>query len=619
MAAAGAFAAYALVAAVLFRQLLPVLGTHLFSDLGDPLLNTAILAWNARELPLSDAWWNFPSFAPISGVTAFTEHLLLFYPLSTPIIRLGGSAVLAHNVAMILCFPLNGWAAYLLARHLTGSHIAAFVGGLAFAFAPYISVHLSHLQTLAMFGMPLALLGLHRTAVAGSRPVALGLFGLGWLLTALANAYALVFFPVVLALWFVWFVRPREWRALVAPVVTAVLFTLPIVPLLLGYRERQAAYGLRRELQELQLFGADVIGLLGISHREVAWRGVLPHTFEESALFPGLAIAVLAVFSLWRRATGRRSSGPPAPLVRRLLWLAGALALIVAARLWTGPFGWRLGPVPLPPFDPHRLFTLAVVLAIAGAALSRRARDAWTRRDPVFFYAAAVFVLWLLALGPLPEWSASRVRALTYGPYYLLAEVPGFNSVRVPARAWVPAVLALAMLAAYGAARVRERHAAIAAVAVAIVVEGWFADRVVPAPRPMPAGLIPENALVLDLPVNEGFWNAIPQYRAVLGRYRTINGYSGYQPLHFQPLRREIADLYVDALNPYRTFGPLYVVIRDDELPHVAKWVLDHPGAAITHREATMQIVRLPPLVDPPFRPLPLPLPRRGARPFGVR
>ena len=65
---------------------------------------------------------------------------------------------LAHNVLLLLAFPLNGLAAYLLAREVTGSSSAAFVGGLAFAFAPYHSTHLSHVQTVMAFGMPLALL-----------------------------------------------------------------------------------------------------------------------------------------------------------------------------------------------------------------------------------------------------------------------------------------------------------------------------------------------------------------------------------------------------------------------------------------------------------------------------
>ena len=72
---------YLVVTGLLFRSVLLVLPTHLFGDLGDPLLNTSILAWNAKHLPLSNDWWNFPAFAPLSGVTAFTAvsytHLTL--------------------------------------------------------------------------------------------------------------------------------------------------------------------------------------------------------------------------------------------------------------------------------------------------------------------------------------------------------------------------------------------------------------------------------------------------------------------------------------------------------------------------------------------------------------
>jgi hypothetical protein len=77
---------YAGITALLFRALLPDLGTHLFSDPGDPLLNAAILGWNASHVPLTKAWWNFPSFAPVEGVTSFTEHLLLTYPIASPIV-----------------------------------------------------------------------------------------------------------------------------------------------------------------------------------------------------------------------------------------------------------------------------------------------------------------------------------------------------------------------------------------------------------------------------------------------------------------------------------------------------------------------------------------------------
>lgn len=220
---------YTGITAVLFRNLLPVLTTHLYSDPGDPLLNTAILAWNATHLPLTGAWWNFPSFAPVSGVTAFTEHLLLTYPIASPIVWITGNPVLAYNAVYLIAMPLNAVAAFALARELTASSAAAFIAGLAFAFSPYQAVHLSHVQLMLLFGMPFTLLWLHRYLTTPARPRrarALIWFAAGWLITALSSAYLLVFFPILVALWCGWFVRPREWRRLVAPALAAMLATL---------------------------------------------------------------------------------------------------------------------------------------------------------------------------------------------------------------------------------------------------------------------------------------------------------------------------------------------------------------------------------------------------------
>ena len=298
----------------------------------------------------------------------------------------------------------------------------------------------------------------------------------------------------------------------------------PLIPLLWGYHVRQAAYGFSRSITEIRAFSADMVGLAGVSHRESLWRGILPNTYEESALFPGLTIALLAILAVF--VSGR--SGPPSrsTVARRLFLVAGVLGVIVAARVWTGPFAWHIGPVPLPAFAPFRVVTVAALALLIGILLTHGYRRAWARRDPVMFYATAAVVFWLLALGPQPEWSGSW-RALTYGPYWLLIQLPGLDSIRVPARAWLPSVICLSVLAAAGAAYLasvvpRTRVALIlSGIALAIIAEGWFYDRHVPAPEMTLTGVIPAGALVLDLPIEQGFWNAIPQYRAVRGGYRS--------------------------------------------------------------------------------------------------
>src|SRR5581483_11162146 len=172
-----AAAVYAGITALIFHNLWPRLGTALYSSIDDPLLNTSILAWNAKQLPLTDAWWNFPSFAPLSGVTAWTDHLLIAYPITSPIIWMTRSPIAAYDALLMLCFVANATAAYALAREVTGSDAAAFTGGIAFAYAPYAAGQLVHVQMLIAFGMPLALLGLHRVA-AGARRGGLACFAI---------------------------------------------------------------------------------------------------------------------------------------------------------------------------------------------------------------------------------------------------------------------------------------------------------------------------------------------------------------------------------------------------------------------------------------------------------
>jgi hypothetical protein len=145
-------------------------------------------------------------------------------------------------------------------------------------------------------------------------------------------------------------------------------------------------------------------------------------------------------------------------------------------------------------------------------------------------------------------------------------------------------MLCLAVLAAWGLAVVLQRHVrhglvVLAGAALLIVAEGWFVDRIVEAPLPMRRGVIPEGSTVLDLPIEEGFYNAVPQYRAVMGGYRTINGYSGYLPPHFTPLRHAIADVYPDALDPYRRQGDLYVILRPGVSNALVRWLATRRGA----------------------------------------
>ncbi|MEI6244125.1 MAG: hypothetical protein WCQ64_03675, partial [Acidobacteriota bacterium] len=114
-----AFLAFAALTLVSAWPLLTRFSAALPSDLGDPALNTWILWWNAHAVPMTDAWWNAPMFAPAPNAFALSESLLALTPLTTPLIRAGASPVAAYNVVYLLAGPLSALGAYLLAWRLT--------------------------------------------------------------------------------------------------------------------------------------------------------------------------------------------------------------------------------------------------------------------------------------------------------------------------------------------------------------------------------------------------------------------------------------------------------------------------------------------------------------------
>ena len=590
---------YLVLTLLLVRHLLPVATTHLFSDLGDPLLNASILEWNARHVLLTNDWWNFPAFAPLSGATAFTEHLLLTYPVASPIIWWTHNPVLAYNVVFILSWWLNAMAGYGLGRALTGSGYGGFVAGLAFAFAPYHAIHMGHVQLLLAFGMPMTLTGLH-LYVANGRRAGLFMIPFGWLMAELSNAYTLTFFPLLIGLWLIWFVRRDNLgRASLALIALAVA-SVPLISLLSGYANRHAAYGFHRPYSDVLQFAADISRTFSVTFHNVLWGHVLPNALDESTLFPGLTITAMSAVALivsMRAALDPPGAGSRATRrsVSRSLSIVGlAVFSIAALRLWIGPYSWKIGRIPLPPFEPSIVMPLALACLVLGALASEWMRCAWTTRNAAIFWSMSTLVFWFLALGPEP--TIFRYPVVAYGPYRAFLALPFADEVRVPARAWQPATVCLAALAAYGSSIVirtlATRRVAIAIfVSAAIIAEGWWTCDIIAAPSPMRSDLVPKDAMVLDLPVTDRVeLNTTAQYRAVLAGYRVLNGYSGYLPEQHGELVQGTASRSDALLNAYRRLDDLFVILRFDD----GRWIANQPGASLIAKGAGWDLYRLP-------------------------
>ena len=273
------------------------LGGRIAHDPGDPLLVTYLLWWNAHVVPLSNAMWNPPFYWPLRDPLALTEHGAGMGIVSSPIQWLGGSPILAYNVLLILSTWWSAVAAHALVRRLTGSTGAALCAGIAFAFAPYRASQLAHLHLLVTWWIPLALLALHIYYEDG-RTRWLAVFGVSWLLQSLTNGYYMFFMPVLFGVWVLaftpWRTRPRR----AAAVASAwLLFSLPLVPMVLKYYTVQHRLGLGRSRAEMQGFSADLTSFTDRSDMLQFWpasRAFIP----EAQLFPGLTPFVVVVAAL---------------------------------------------------------------------------------------------------------------------------------------------------------------------------------------------------------------------------------------------------------------------------------------------------------------------------------
>jgi len=254
-----AFLVYCALTIALTYPLILQLGSVFPHDAGDPVLNTWILWWNAHAVPYTTSWWNAPFFSPVSGALAFSEHLLGLSVFATPIQWLGFSPAVAYNVVLLLTFPLCSIGAYLLVREFSQREDAAFIAGLVFGFAPYRIAQLAHIQVLAAWAMPFALLGLHRY-VRDPRVRWLVLFGASWCLQALSNGYYLLFFGLVVGLWILWFAPPWRNRKTSAAIAAAwAIASLPLIPLLWQYQVIHQRFRFARDFGTMVFFGADVM------------------------------------------------------------------------------------------------------------------------------------------------------------------------------------------------------------------------------------------------------------------------------------------------------------------------------------------------------------------------
>jgi hypothetical protein len=605
-AALGFALVYVAITAFFGRDILAHLGSTITHDAGDPLLTAAILKWNATHVPLTNEWWQLPIFHPTPDTMAFSEHLLGLSAIASPIYWITRDTLVTSNLVTLLTFPLCAIAMYALVYRLTGNAAGAFVAGLAFGFAPYRVSQLPHVQMLASFWAPLALLGLHAYVETGRRRW-LALYGVTWMLQGAANGYALVFFSLFVGLWVVWFVVLRaKWRELGAIAITTLVTAAPLAAILYEYIIVHGRHGFARSLPEIQAFSADVSAVLCAPGDLSVWGWLRVMCRSEAELFPGLA-----VIALWGVACARSlgqfgAAGPSSGskwlgmLVRIVLGVGVLYTAIVVSVLLFGPWRINWGFIHVSVSSIRKPSLVAAACLVLLVLLSPFVRATVRRSSPIGFYLLASIVTWLMTLGPSITFMG--VPTGYAGPFSWLLSLPGSTGLRVPARFWLMTVICLSIVAGMSLAElVRSRsrqRMIIATLAVAIVVlaDGWTARiPAVPAPAAVPGDELLRRATVMELPPDSSFRDTTAVFRAVEGGWKTVNGYSGWQPNYYFALVGAGRDESRDVFTPFQRMSELRVLVETDA-PRLQALVQQQPGATLVAQNAKLTQYRLPAL-----------------------
>lgn len=635
----GATAAYTVLAVVLTWPLARGLGRDIPSDLGDPLLNTWILAWVADhlwrilggDLTAFATFWHANIFYPEPYALAYSEALLPQAVQILPVYGLTKNAILCYDLVFLSTFVLSGLGTYLLVRQLAGDGRAAFVAGLLYGFALYRVSQFPHLQVLSSQWMPFVLYGLRRYFEAG-HGWALAGAGLALLVQNLSCGYYLFFFAPILGVYLVWELVTRErWRDLrpAAAVSATLVAAYGATAAVLWPYYALGSHVLQRGMEEILYYSADVYSYV-TTHEAVRLWGpalqVLPK--PEGELFPGATPVVLSLLALawqgrraWRRAAASARDGSPRPWWLRWRPAIAAVAAVVLV-LYVGAFVlvlvrgrsvFYVGDIRVRVTDLSNLTRVALSALVVLLAASRRARALARElvRSDVGVFAALGAAALFFSFGP-------RIRTMGHGigegPYtWLMALVPGFETVRVPARFAMIVALALAVLSGLGLAAVarrRPRAGAVLAAAAGLVFllegaavplqlnqRGYEPGLRPPDPGPVRQGdaapavyrhaaALPDDTVLVEFPFGAFVYDFQYLFYSIGHRKPLVNGFSGFFPPSYDERRARLRlpALLEDpdaAWNALARSGATHAIVHTraflhDEPARIGMWLESH-------------------------------------------
>lgn len=538
-------------------------------DASDPYYTMWVLTSNYRAAAGQGNFWTANIFYPHTGTLYYGDPLFGLTLLGAPIRLLTRNPVVLYNILYLLAFVLSGFGMFALVRRLTSSRAAALLSGFFFAFFPYCVAHISHLEILYYGWIPICLLFMHRFFKHPTWGDAAGM-AICYVMQFLCCAYYGAFFTIF-AFFFVFFYAAKTgiWktRAFWArSAVFAALSAAVLVPYALPFLKLHQRMLFHRPLWEIKFFSAQFQHYLAVPAWNRLWGSLLGRAGgDELVLYMGVVpIALFGYFWIKTRKDAGASGGilplPPSCKHHWIVWDALNFFLFLWILLLAVNPLFRADIIGLT-ISAKRPEDSVIVLLISCAlrvCLDTPVRRRWARAfgsvgtAPQFYTITAV-IAWLLSFGPEIRIFGQRLSA---GPYHFLYRVvPGFRSLRVPARFVVLVMLGVLVVGSFAAAgflakmsrpkRVRA-FGLLLALGVAEYISIPLPLTEVATANTLPAiyekvAALPSDATLIELPMpardREEFNESKAVYYSSFHRKTIVNGYSGTVPPGYRIIR----------------------------------------------------------------------------------
>lgn len=329
-----------LVAVVQLRDVLWA-GTERVVANPDTQLHYWTLWWWSEALwnhPL--AVWHAPQFVPYDYTLAYSDHLAPLGLGAAPLIWLGVPIAFILNAAVVGSAVATVWAMRALARDIGAARWPALLVGLAVGFGTFRTTQVSHLQMLATWMLPLAVL-LLRHALRSPRWASWPALGV---VLVLAGAFGLSIYHgfmmlpvlVLVAIHSLMQVAPAQRMATALRLaLLACVAAGAMLPSLWPYLQVQRTTAVTRSLVELANWSAPLQAWWAVPAGHPLWPWIFGEWVTgrpELVLAPGVILSIGAVL------------GVGVPNATRWLWvLVVAMGVVLASgsvvRMWDGDAG----------------------------------------------------------------------------------------------------------------------------------------------------------------------------------------------------------------------------------------------------------------------------------------